>query len=198
VTDHLEIERTYEVDAAFELPSLSDLGEVDGPQERRLDATYYDTADLRLLAAKVTFRRRTGGDDAGWHVKLPAGIDARKEVRRELSDSIPADLVELVAGISGGSTLAPAARISTRRLVWTLGGDVAGDVAEICDDRVTASVLLPGHESSQEWRELEVELLSGGDRSAFAAVEERLFAAGARSASIGSKLGRLLGPYLPA
>jgi inorganic triphosphatase YgiF len=192
VSDHLEIERTYEVDATFELPALSDLGEVDGPAERLLDATYYDTADLRLLAAKVTFRRRTGGDDAGWHVKLPAGVDARKEVRRELSDEIPAELVELVAGISGGAQLAPAARISTRRLVSTLGGDVA----EICDDHVSAEVFLAGHESSEQWRELEVELV-GGDRSVFESVEERLFAAGAKPASVGSKLGRLLGPYLP-
>ncbi|GAA1684471.1 hypothetical protein GCM10009765_37320 [Fodinicola feengrottensis] len=194
MSDHVEVERTYEVDDSFEVPALSGLGRVDGPAERLLDATYYDTVDLRLLAAKVTFRRRTGGNDAGWHVKLPAGVDARREVHRDLSDDIPPDLVALVREVSGGAALAPAARISTRRLVLTLVGDQP--LAELCDDHVTAQVLLPGHESSEGWRELEVELLDG-NRATFDTVERVLFTAGARPATIGSKLGRLLGPYLP-
>ena len=45
-----------------------------------LEAVYYDTPNLRLLAEGVTLRRRTGGEDAGWHLKLPVGalITGRK------------------------------------------------------------------------------------------------------------------------
>ena len=85
---HLEVEKKYSADDAFQLPSLTDLvlhgddgpAAVDGagpvaegePQHQQLAATYFDTADLRLAAAGLTLRRRTGGDDAGWHLKVPA------------------------------------------------------------------------------------------------------------------------------
>ena len=52
--------------------------------ESDLSATYYDTADLRLLRSRMTLRRRRGGSDAGWHLKLPAGADSRDEVRHPL------------------------------------------------------------------------------------------------------------------
>jgi hypothetical protein len=35
------------------------------------EADYYDTDDLRLIRGGITLRRRRGGDDAGWHLKLP-------------------------------------------------------------------------------------------------------------------------------
>jgi hypothetical protein len=35
-----------------------------------LEAVYYDAPDLRQLFEGVTLRRRTGGEDAGWHLKL--------------------------------------------------------------------------------------------------------------------------------
>ena len=48
-----------------------------GPEEQTLEAVYYDTEDLRLAQAGVTLRRRRGGDDAGWHLKLPVGGDGQ-------------------------------------------------------------------------------------------------------------------------
>src|SRR4051794_32661759 len=51
------------------------------PVECALSAVYFDTEDLRLARSGVTLRRRTGGSDDGWHLKLPAGPDARDEVR---------------------------------------------------------------------------------------------------------------------
>ena len=54
---------------------------------RRLDATYYDTADLRLVRWGVTLRYRTGeGDDGGtWTLKLPTGrATGRRWLRREV------------------------------------------------------------------------------------------------------------------
>jgi hypothetical protein len=49
--------------AGFELPELG-LAAAE-PVERRLDAVYYDTADLRLLRRGVTVRREAGG----WSVR---------------------------------------------------------------------------------------------------------------------------------
>ena len=65
-----ETERKYEAPAEVELPDpgrLFDLA-VGSQDEVELDATYFDTADLRLARAGVTMRRRVGGDDAGWHL----------------------------------------------------------------------------------------------------------------------------------
>ena len=47
----------------FELPDLDDLADwvaVAEPGYQRLDATYYDAADLRLIRAGVTLRHRLG------------------------------------------------------------------------------------------------------------------------------------------
>ncbi len=71
----IETERKYEADAAARLPELTGLPTVAAQSEAdefRLDAEYFDTADLRLLRAGITLRRRRGGHDAGWHLKLPA------------------------------------------------------------------------------------------------------------------------------
>lgn len=84
---HREVERKYEVPARFHLPDLADVpgvAAVDKPVEHHLSATYYDTPQLRLAAHRVTLRRRTGGTDDGWHVKRPAGTDARTETRLPL------------------------------------------------------------------------------------------------------------------
>ena len=42
-----------------------------------LVAVYYDTDALDLAANRITLRRRTGGKDDGWHLKLPDGADRR-------------------------------------------------------------------------------------------------------------------------
>jgi hypothetical protein len=55
-----------------------------GPVRQQLTATHFDTADLRPAAAGLTLRRRTGGDDAGWHLSGSAGRAARSEVRLPL------------------------------------------------------------------------------------------------------------------
>lgn len=72
--DHLEIEDKYDVAEGLDLPSLVDLPgvtSITGPHDHELEATSFDTAELSLTAAGITVRRRTGGEDAGWHLKLP-------------------------------------------------------------------------------------------------------------------------------
>src|SRR5215467_16034087 len=101
-TDNLETERKYEAGADAVLPDLAGLPGVaatSGPQEFQLDADYFDTADLRLLRAGITLRRRRGGHDAGWHLKLPAGPHTRREIRLPLGRAggrVPAELASLV------------------------------------------------------------------------------------------------------
>ena len=94
--DHREIGRRYDVGPDAVVPDLPGGGE---PVEHDLVATYYDTPDLRLLAAGITLRRRTGGVDAGWHLELPRTADARVEVRVPPGASVvPEQLLERGSG----------------------------------------------------------------------------------------------------
>jgi CYTH domain-containing protein len=82
-----ETETKYDAPTGTALPDLADLPQVastSGPDEEQLKAEYYDTGDLRLIRAGITLRRRRGGTDAGWHLKLPAGADTRREIRLPL------------------------------------------------------------------------------------------------------------------
>jgi hypothetical protein len=105
-----EVERKYDVPAGFavpELTALSGVSTVSEPVERRLDATYFDTAEVRLAANRITLRRRTGGADAGWHVKHPVTDqpDALTELQLPLgrrSDDIPVQARDAVREATGG------------------------------------------------------------------------------------------------
>src|SRR4051794_41517108 len=71
---HLEIEAKYDVADGQRLPELVGIGGGDAvvaQAEMVLTATYFDTADQALAAAGATFRRRSGGADDGWHLKVP-------------------------------------------------------------------------------------------------------------------------------
>lgn len=80
--------------------------------------------------------------------------------------------------------LAPVARISTVRLVSRLIGADGEELAEFCDDHVTAGDL--------SWREWELELSGGPDIALFDRITARLLDAGAVPAGHGSKLARVL------
>ena len=102
-TRHTEVERKFDVVESVVSPSFEGLqavARVERPEPESLDAVYFDTADHDLARNKVTLRRRTGGADEGWHLKLPAGADARTEVRMPLdaSDgtSVPSELLDVV------------------------------------------------------------------------------------------------------
>jgi CHAD domain-containing protein len=88
-----EIERKYDagraaaaaLDAVKSMTGVAGVAAVSQQDEEILDAIYYDTEDLRLIRAGVTLRQRTGGEDAGWHLKLPVGADTRDEIRLPLA-----------------------------------------------------------------------------------------------------------------
>ena len=200
---HLEVETKYDVDDGFVVPELTglpDVTSVDPPVEHALEAVYFDTADLRLLRARVTLRRRTGGPDAGWHLKLPAGT-ARRELHAPLGRAAkkpPGALLEPVTGVVRGEIPRPVATLRTRRVVTYLRGPGGEVLAEVADDSVTATVPPTAAGEPIEvhgWREVEVEL-GDGDAALGAAVGELLLAAGARPSTAASKIGRALGDRL--
>jgi inorganic triphosphatase YgiF len=198
MSEHLEIEQKFDVDPGFDRPSFAGLERVTAadPVVYQLSATYFDTADGRLAASKITLRRRTGGTDQGWHLKLPAGAGARREVHAPLGTAereVPGELAARVAEVTGGRPLAPIATLDTERTVVTLHGDDDRVVAEVADDLVTAR-RLPGSGSpptTLRWREVEVEVPEA-DPALQRAAADLLLAAGARPAGHGSKLARLL------
>jgi inorganic triphosphatase YgiF len=200
MADHLEIEQKFDVDEHFTRPDFGALPGVtaDAPVTYHLAATYFDTPGTRLAASKITLRRRTGGTDEGWHLKLPAGAGSRRELQEPLGDfrdKVPERLASRVAEVTDGLPLAPIATLDTERTVVTLHADDGHVVAEIADDVVTARRLgeAPGGAARPlRWREVEVEVPESAPELQRAAAD-LLFAAGARPAGHGSKLARLLG-----
>lgn len=198
---HVEIETKFDADDDVDVKDLTDVlgvAEVTGPVEQDLDARYFDTADLRLLRAGIGLRRRTGGDDSGWHLKIERAVGERLEVRRPLGRSpsrVPKALRELITVHVRDLDLAPVARLRTHRRVHRLVGATGDVVAEVADDEVCGEVV---GAAPATWRELEVELVGGGDRDLLAAVERHLRALGATPAATSSKLARALADDVPA
>jgi len=210
-SEQIEVERKYAVGAEFVMPDLSRapaVTAVTSPRTYHLTAIYFDTPGFRLASARITLRRRTGGTDAGWHLKLPAGT-ARREVHAPLesgTDTVPPELAGLVSDVTGGRPLRPIARLQTARTVRHLMDGAGQVLAEVADDQVAGS--LPGPsgpggpgagaagtvESWREaiaWREVEVEL-DQGTADLLDAAGEILLAAGAEPSPAASKLSLLL------
>ncbi|MEU8382488.1 CYTH and CHAD domain-containing protein [Streptosporangium sp. NPDC048865] len=193
----IEIEDKFDVPVDYQIPDLTGLpgsAEVAGPKTHQLVALYFDTPDLRLAARGITLRRRRGGTDPGWHLKLPKAKGVRQEITHPLTRSakiVPAELADLVLAYTRGAPLAPIAELDTRRAVTTLLNGAGVGLVEIADDRVKGTVF--GAEPHVErWREVEAELLLG-DEKLLRKVGRRLGKAGAVPAGSASKLARLLG-----
>jgi hypothetical protein len=215
--EFIETERKYEAAADFALPDLAGLdgvAAITGPRTYRLRAVYFDTRDYGLAKARITLRRRTGGTDAGWHLKLPAGTDSRREVHAPLGRgayAVPARLAELVVGWSNRQPLVPIALLATTRRLRRLAAEDGQVLAEIADDLVSGSVpeAAPGGPAGpggvtgtrgpgppewrevSRWREVEVELVTGS-RELLGSVGDLLIRAGAVPSAAASKLSRLL------
>jgi inorganic triphosphatase YgiF len=196
----IETESKFAVSAAFMVPEFTGVPGVvslSPAQTYQLTATYFDTQDLRLIKAHVTLRRRTGGTDAGWHLKLPAGAGSRREVHEPLGSdpvTVPARLASMVAGWARKQPLRPVARLVTTRTVRRLTGNSGEVLAEVADDRVTGSVPSGqngGWQVASSWREVEVELVDG-PRDLLAAAGEALLRAGAEPSASASKVSQVL------
>lgn len=189
-----EIERKYEATGTTRLPDLRRVAGVAGVDHRgvmELDAVYYDTEDLRLAAASLTLRRRTGGDDAGWHLKLPVAAGVRDEIGAPLSDTLPPALAALIRSRVRDRDVVPVVRLRSARDVRLLTGPDGAPLAELSVDEVRAE-RLHGGSGRTVWTEIEVELADGGDPAFLDAVEKRLRKAGIRPSASPSKLSRAL------
>jgi CHAD domain-containing protein len=161
-----------------------------------LDAVYYDTDDLRLSGSSATLRRRTGGSDAGWHLKLPLPGDSRQEVQAALTDAVPHALRDLALSRTRGAELTPVARIRSTREVHELVDAEGAVLAELSIDAVRAQSLRAQGRSAT-WREMEVELAQDADPALLDAVEKRLREHGIARAQSSSKLARALDEMAP-
>ncbi len=189
--------------AGFALPDLT--GVLDGVTarpfpERVLEATYYDTADLRLARWGASLRYRTG-DGTGWTVKLADGKLAEGEdgpalVRREITfpaaaaGPVPAEAGNLVRAYARRAPLVASARLRTRRRGFELLDAEGQRLAEVVDDEVS---VFEGTHLASRFRELEVEVDQGADPALMAAVVDALLAAGAGEVEPISKVVRALG-----
>ena len=195
---HREVERKFDLGPDQSLPDLvgGTVAAVGEPSTIELAATYFDTASLALAAARITLRRRTGGDDAGWHLKLPGGDGARTEIRHPLGRSTrtpPAQLLDRVRAVVRDQRLAPVAVLTTVRVERRLLGPDGTDLAVLVDDTVEGTRLTGGDggSGSTTWRELEVELVDGDD-AVLDDVSELLHRAGITLSSAPSKVARVL------
>ncbi|QRJ58531.1 CYTH and CHAD domain-containing protein [Corynebacterium macginleyi] len=201
----LEVEAKFAVAESTQLPELTRLESVDHIAETRhhaLSAIYYDTEDLRLTHAKITLRRRTGGNDDGWHIKIPSE-SGRTEIHAELGEpvdgkyEVPQELVQQVRSVVRHNELNPIAQVDNNRTEILLADEQNNPVAEFCDDHVTAFSFLPGGQQ-QSWREWEMELageLPGTEEGShfIRRATSLLIGAGARVSSSPSKLTTALG-----
>lgn len=208
---HREVERKFDVGESTVSPSfegIAAVAHVEKSPTQTLDATYFDTPAQDLARNKITLRRRTGGADAGWHLKLPAGPEARTEVRAPLDasgpggpDTVPEELVDVVLAIVRDRPLEPVARITTRRDTQVLYAADDTPLAEFCNDHVTAWSARAFEDADveptqQEWREWELELVEttgAPDTELLNRLGNRLLDAGAAPAGHASKLARVLG-----
>jgi CHAD domain-containing protein len=198
-----EIERKYDLAADRPIPSLVPAGPVTNQAEPRvdvLDATYFDTADFRLARVGITVRRRLGGSDEGWHLKLPVSEDRREELRVPLSgkpDKVPGALAKLVRGHTLGAKLVQAAHLRTERTSYALLDADGRELATLTDDVVTGEA---GGEKAHldRWRELEIELSPGADPAILDALDRAVVKAGAERSRWPSKLRRLTDELVPS
>lgn len=197
----VESERKFEIPGDAPAPPVETLPGVHGAGPgavHRLEAVYFDTAELSLAARGITLRRRTGGKDAGWHLKLPLGPDKRIEETEPLgsdAEEVPSRLREMVAAHVRGRPLTPVAKVETVRRSTPLVGEGNSVLAEFSDDRVEAWSLL-GAGAPLQWRELEIEL-ENGPEDLLDAAERLVGSHGGHRSAYTSKLARALGDSYP-
>ncbi|MBV9172517.1 MAG: CYTH and CHAD domain-containing protein, partial [Chloroflexi bacterium] len=202
MTQQTTIERDLKLGVwpGFEMPDLR--GTVDGaaasaPEVSRLEAVYFDTAELRLLRRGVTVRFRRGEEPGEvWTAKLPDEAPALGHARREItvpgrSSSMPTLMEDLVRGWALGAPLVPVARLRTLRQRTMLHRADGEPVAVVDDDEVS---IVQRSRVAARFRELEIELVNGGSPRLLTRLSRRLQSAGAQPVDQIPKLVRALGP----
>ncbi|QJU53876.1 CYTH and CHAD domain-containing protein [Herbiconiux sp. KACC 21604] len=187
-TVQTEIEQKFSIGDDRPVPELTGIGAVESVEHLDpvvLEAVYYDTDSLALARRRIALRRRQGGHDEGWHVKLPAAegrtelqwplaveppavqqaapseradadTDHPEPAQTGVATEVPQEVLDAVRVHVRDHRLTPLARISTTRAVTNLLDADGRVVIELADDRVVASDARAG--VARAWREWEVEL----------------------------------------
>jgi len=180
---------------SFRMPNLTDAGagtRAEPCETLRLQAAYFDTADLRLARAGASLRHRS---DAGWTVKLPVSRDTVL-TRMELNvagapGEPPAEALDLVHAITRREPLRLTARLNTVRQRCVVLDAHDDQLAEIVDDEVS---VLDGARLTARFREIEVEFTDAATPRIVDDLRARFEAAGAGPADLVPKIVRALGP----
>ena len=199
-----EVEHKFRVHGLFRLPDLTDVVAAVEPRgTAELSSTYYDTSDLRLARESIALRRRTGGYDDGWHLKLPVSAatpGVRDEIHLPLdagSDGGPPDpLVGYVRALVRRKPVVPVAALRTERTTYVLRDENGAQVAELVDDSV--QVIGADGEVSARFRELELEERDGASAALIEKISDVLASAGAVGGEFVAKATRALGPSAKA
>ena len=196
----IERELKFRVNTQYELPTLAGVSEgvatADDPARMTLTAVYVDTPDLRLARSGVTLRRREGGDDDGWHLKLPTAVVSERHEIQVLSDAreVPEELRSLVTAFVRFAPLRDVATITADRTVHLLRDEAGEPAIEVVDD--TVSVLNGSHVAAR-FREIEIEDKGAGEQ-VLGRVADTLAGSGAVGGEFVPKVVRALGPAATA
>ena len=206
----VEVERKFTVPSGLPLPDVATLGATGEPRHHDLNALYFDTPALDLTRSGSSLRRRSGGSDAGWHLKLKgAGEHARQEITAPITGARPpAVLREVLPETLAHAPLLPLARLRTSRTEWPVLSEDGRELAVVCLDEVRASGLEAesfdggpqgdlqsgdlGGGSSFSWFEVEVEVVSGTETE-LEQISDALLSWGLAPAQYASKVDHALG-----
>lgn len=192
---HQERELKFTPGPSFRLPNFTDRARgirADAPETLRLQATYFDTTDLRLARSGASLRYRS---DSGWTVKLHVSGDTAL-VRSELHvDGEPGDpppaAIDLVHALIRREPLALATRLHTLRHRVVLRDGSGAQLAELVDDEVS---VLDGARLAARFRELEVEFADTATPEFVDEMARHLRDVGAGEPELIPKIVRALGP----
>jgi CHAD domain-containing protein len=196
-----EVEHKFRVHGLYRVPDMTRADVVTDVEDHgivELETVYYDTPDLRLIREGMNLRRRTGGPDEGWHLKIKVP-EAAEEVRDELRlpldagepQAPPSELLDLVCAVVRHSLVHPVVTLRTTRHVRHVLDADGRPAAELVDD--TVQVINGSGQASAQFRELELEL-SGAPPELVDHIVTQLDQSGAVSGEFISKPVRALGP----
>jgi CHAD domain-containing protein len=199
---HREVEVKMRVTGDFDVTAyLHDLPGITlvGPSTAHMRATYYDTAELTLLRWGITVRRREGGTDSGWHMKLPVADNqdgAREELHLPLTavagGVVPDEFISIIAPLLRKKHIEYLADINTTRVKYTLVDKHGESLVEVADDLVNVE---QNTSAINSFHEIEVEILHESKRAMklLREVQKRILDSGATPMNV-SKLASAMGP----
>lgn len=221
-----EVERKYAVSSRAELPGSPAFAAVGlrliEPESFALEAIYFDTPDAALGLQRVAVRKRVGGKDEGWHMKLK-GADGSRELVWPLTETMPDGLLREIVdriGKHDADRLTAVATMRTLRTIVRVWRDVG--VLGASAPAPTSAAAAPGANGvagspeqlgewlieladdrvvatntlsgeERSWREWEAELAPGASLELLELVEPLLIGAGAERVRGTSKLQRAMG-----